>query len=252
MSLNALRSDYNPKRVKQLVILHQIMEADNYESFLWEDDISNYKKYPIDKIAAEMIWLAPFRSNGLRVLKEYVEKRLAITKRVKWKRERTKPHRGDLHKAINRQFIKWRNEKRRAKKEETIDNKLKIVSNKIQVVANEFDMELTKTIYNNKIPKTDAAYKEDQKARIKTIAAYKRQGDYEFAQVIEDKPLNPEPTYREVAYSLKGQYLQKHSELPKQRLEKALSEMIKETNKFAYPKRKYTYPTDEDQPEDDF
>lgn len=241
MSRNALIKYYNTIQKKEQ-ILHQIMEADNYESFLWEEDISNYKKYPIDEIAEEMLWLTPFKSNGLQVLIEYVEKRMTITKRIKWKREHTKPHRGDLRKAINRLFIKERSKVRQAKQQKKSDIELDIVLRNIQIAVNEFGMELLGIVYDKRVPKTDALYKEDREARVKTITLYKRQGDYELAKVISSKPLIPEPTYKEVAYSLKDQYLQKHSELPKQRLEKALNEMIKETNKYVYPTRKDKLP----------
>lgn len=241
MSRNALRKHLISVAKKEQM-LHQIMEVDNYESFLWDKDISNYKKYPIDKIAGEILWLTPFRSKGLEVLIEYVERRMATTK----------PHRGDLYKAINRQFIKQRSKGKQKKQIEKADREFNVVSNKVTIVANEFDMELVKEIYDNNVPKTDAAYKENKAAHKRMIDWYESKGNHKTVQTLKDDPVIPEQTYKSVAHSLKSHYLKKYDDLPKQKLKEALRLKIKEVSEFAYPKRKYNYPTDEDQPNDDF
>lgn len=229
------------KRYRHREELQQIMKVDNYESFLWNDDINNYKKYPIDEIAKEILWLAPFRSKELRALMEYVQKRMAITKHVKWKKQCTKPHRGNLSEAINREFIKQRSEKRKAKQQEKADIESAVVSNKVKIVANKFDMVLTKTIYNNNVPKTDAVYKEDQASHKRMIDLYESEGNHHVAQILKDNPLSPKPIYKDIAYTLKGKYLKKYGDhLPKQKLKEALRLKIIEVRKFAYPKRKHT------------
>lgn len=220
---------------------------ENIDSPLWSEYSFKDKYYTLACILNDILKIAPWGDKRLPRLIKFVEKQMDITL---WDRHHyrwTKPHRGSLKKHINKQFLKYRDQKQIELKEE--QEKIKIneyeeTAIKLEIVTGEFAIELIEAIYADKVPRDNNLNISLQEAHQLMIREYEEQGLNELANQIKDNPPIHKCIFAYVASQMKDIYLKENDELPQDKLEETLTAQIKKIKKFTYPSKRDTYPKD--------
>lgn len=174
------------------------LEQKNPNSALCIKDISNYRDISIRKIAREILKIHPFEDyKSFFKLKKYIE----------WK-HRNDPHRGNLNKALSREFLILK----KSRKEE---KQVKMKANKLEIIAIEFDIELISILYENRTPKTENIAKK---------------------HTLIDSKLIQKKHFQLVANELKEKYLL-NCTVGKGKLNISLVKKIRDIREYVYPTR---------------
>ena len=204
---------------------------DGASSRLWSEYSYKDRAYTISDIVKDILKLAPFGDKRHFTLVKFVEKQMDVTL---WDRDHyrwTKPYRGSIRNLLSEEFRRQRKKRVSSKKQKTQDTKIKNIDEK-------FGLELVEVIYENDTPRTDSPHQHDISVYNRRVLYHEYEGKY---KLIEGKPKKV-LTFKEIAYPMRDRYLQEHTDVPKQKLFKALQLRIKEVSKYIYPNRKDTHP----------
>ena len=203
-------------------------------------------RYSVDKLAQELLRLTPFEHEDFRLLLNRTIANMNSTHYDPVYRRQTKPHPNrNLSKAIQREFERLKGRVRASRRDKLLKIKRELKKNEIEIIVIKFAITLTETIYRDNTPNTAKPYERDLSQHTGLINRYDQEGKPQIAQGLRDNPPQPVKTYKEVAKSIKDEYLQAApNTLSKKTLDGALEAEIKETRKFAYPTRKDEYPVD--------